>query len=147
MSVFELPMRDGNTAHQDIADVAVYVFELPMRDGNACPQVFPHGRQDSFWTSYEGWKPGWSRTPARTGRGFWTSYEGWKLIIGDPVNIPWVTGFWTSYEGWKPDCGLIFDQPQICFWTSYEGWKPVRPSNCTRHDQVFELPMRDGNRT
>ena len=103
--VFELPMRDGNAAHQIHQIRPILVFELPMRDGNVLRKRVRDIIPPSFWTSYEGWKRLRREESLKRRRSFWTSYEGWKLV-NILKRIAPLSCFWTSYEGWKLDMTL-----------------------------------------
>ena len=121
--VFELPMRDGNDGGWWPCLNKVFKF-LNFLWGM---ETFTSGTQSRYIHRV-------FELPMRDGNG--------KTCTMMAIITP---GFWTSYEGWKQASICWFTLNPASFWTSYEGWKPIQTIDIKISQNVFELPMRDGN--
>jgi len=161
-------MRDGNNLSGSNTSKLIIVFELPMRDGNSDVMYILPSTSFSFWTSYEGWKPGFTVGIACSGKVFELPMRDGNVWC--PVRSPlawfWFLNFLWGMETVRPDSPGRRRQTAFLnflwgmettphwteislipgFWTSYEGWKRT-PWRDVRgcFVPVFELPMRDGN--
>ena len=122
--LFILPIRDGNFQFVAGVDWDSILFILPIRDGNHKGTSVKTHEENTFYTSYKGWKLNFFCSckgffyllfilPIRDGNKFISSHRSKKsalfiLPIRDGNSIlrveliKQICPFYTSYKGWKP---------------------------------------------
>ena len=122
------------TSFQKMSDISV--FSLPMRDGNQPFLRSLSWEENGFQSSYEGWKPrAWTFTVG-VKDSFQSSYEGWKLqAIMEAIGAEW--GFQSSYEGWKH---IFIDGDEHRTYPVFS--LPMRDGNFTKQNAITRQYQR-----
>ena len=146
-----------------------FVFELPMRDGNTAESNIMRSKGCGFWTSYEGWRQRVEDELSIVARKVFVlpmrdgnlpdleAHGGRRRVFELPMrdgNSPpaLLVMSWTSFlnflwgmETWRKARIRLVEEEFLNFLWGME--TSAKLFLFVQYNHVFELPMRDGNKT